>query len=118
MPANAKETITKLFGGIIGLVVIGLLLSWGMSAQKKKEAKYPWRGSVYNVANDASTIHDTEQFKTVDECRTWANRRASDLSLNTSTWGFVCGTDCTWKENSVTSGRQIKQYECTEVVTE
>lgn len=116
--ASTKGILIKIGKGIAGIVVVVLVLWLGMSAQKKQEAKFPWRGSVFGTAGDSSTIRATDEFKTVDECRTWAKKKEDDLTLNSSTRGFTCGTGCVWKENSIVSGRQVKQYECSEIVTE
>lgn len=115
---SIKEVATKLFKGIIGIAVVLLLIWAGMNVQKKQEAKFPWRGAVYATAGDSSSIRVSDEFKTVEECRAWAKEKATSLSLDANTSGFTCGTNCTWKENNIVGGQQIKQYDCTEVVTE
>lgn len=109
---------TKLLSGIFGIAVVVGLIAWGMSAQKKHDDAYPWKGAVLSLANEQRTIVDSKDFKTLQECRTWANKRLSDLDYTSTTGSFSCGTGCTWTNDKIVGGKRVNQYECTELVTE
>jgi ABC-type Na+ efflux pump permease subunit len=118
MASRIKEAGGKLLGVIFGLAVVVGLIALGMNTQKNRETKYPWKGAVYALTNDVKDVRDSSDFKTLDACRTWSTKQLADLGLNRTTGGFSCGTDCTWRENTITGGHQVKLYDCTEVITE
>ncbi|MBI5404955.1 MAG: hypothetical protein HY976_01885 [Candidatus Kerfeldbacteria bacterium] len=118
MPKALKELGIKLLRAIFGIALIVFLIWLGMSCQRKKEAKFPWNGSFSAVSDERSRILASDEFKTLDECRRWAADQAKSRDLSAGEWAFSCGTDCTFKDDTIAGGKRIKTYTCREVITE
>lgn len=118
MKEKLKEAGGKCLGCVVGVIVVGLLIYFGMQCEKKHTEKYPWKGAFYHKVNDDFLVTEDGEFKTVDECRSWASDLASSKNYQEGEWKFSCGTNCEFSDKSVISGTEVHTYDCQEVVTE
>lgn len=89
-----------------------------MSSQRNRDAKFPWRGSFSTISDERTTTVASDEFATLDECRSWATDEAESRKLAAGKWTFECGNDCTWKDDTIVGGKRIKTYACNEVIAE
>jgi hypothetical protein len=110
-----KEKLLNCLGSIIGIILIGVLIYFGMKWQKSRDDKNPWIGTFYKIIEEEKAITDSERFETIDMCRDWADERASFYSLKEGEWDYECGTGCEFEDDTIVSGKKVNTYECSEV---
>lgn len=107
------EKAQQIIGTIIGIIAIPLLIGWGMKATERKAEKYPWSVSFYMSGN----IQDSKlsEFKTLEECREWAVKKAERMNLEDGEWNYECGRGCKYTEQKIEGGQQVQTFVCTEI---
>jgi hypothetical protein len=116
---NEKAIKTgTVIGSIFGtLIVIGMFIGIGYLAFiliKGAIAPRPWKGIFFPDANNTSYSSVTKDFKTLEECRAWANKEAEDSSLSAGVWSYECGKNCKFN-NKESLGNIIDTYDCEEI---
>jgi len=97
---------------VIGIVIgIGYL---GFNLLKDAFAPRPWKGMFFPDASKAGYTSVTKDFKTLEECRAWANNEAEKESLSADVWSYECGKNCII--NSKKSLGDYSTYDC-EMIT-
>lgn len=111
---NKFEKILQTVGTLIGIIAIPILIGWGINMQKQKAEKYPWSVTFFYPKD---TIYDSKRsgFKTLEECREWAQTKAGKLNLKEAEWDYECGTRCEFTDETIKEGTEIHQYECEEI---
>lgn len=110
-----SEKASKIIGTIIGLILIPVLIGLGISCQRKHDDKFPWKGTFYRGINAERRILSDSEFKTLEECRAWSVVQADHNDLKEGEYDYSCGTGCSYKDDTVTGGKQVKIFECTEL---
>lgn len=98
-----------LIGVLIGIGYLGFNLLKGVFEPR------PWKGLFFPDASDTSYTSVTKDFKTLEECRAWANNEAEDSALPAGSWSYECGKNCEWNSKK-SPGGYIDTYDC-ELVT-
>lgn len=108
-----KDAFIKIAKAIAGIMLVGFLINWGMKAQERKEEKYPWSVSYFV----GGTLKDSKKskFETLQECREWAQSKAEGQKLKEGEWDYECGRGCEYVDQSISGGRQVQTYECSEI---
>lgn len=100
--------IGTIIGSIIGIgIVIGILIGigyLGFNLLKGAFEPRPWKGLFFPDASDTSYTSVTKDFKTLEECRAWANNEAVDSSLPVGAWSYECGKKLQMEQQKI-SGR-------------
>ncbi len=112
---NSKSgKAVQVIGTIIGIIAIPLLIGWGMNREEKKAAEYPWSVTFYYPKDN---INDSKQsgFKTLEECREWAQEKADRLNLEDDSWDYECGEGCKYVDQSIEGGQKVNSLVCTEI---
>lgn len=61
--------------------------------------KDEWSGYFYPDRNNLSTwIESDSEFKSLNECRNWANNKAVELKLSNTEYDYECGLNCEYKD--------------------
>ncbi len=112
---NEKATkIANTIGTILGVILaIGILISigyLGFNLLKGVFAPRPWKGMFFPDASKTGYTSVTKDFKTLEECRVWANQEAKDNSLSAGVWSYECGKNC--KLNNKKSIGTLNTYDC------
>lgn len=107
------EKAQQIIGTILGLILIPVLIGWGMKASERKAEKYPWSVSFFMGEN--LTDSKKNEFKTLEECREWAQKKADRQNLEEGKWDYECGLGCEYVDQSVSGGRQVQTYECSDI---
>lgn len=108
---------SKLLGLIVAIALIALLIYFGMTWQRSRDERYPWKGTFSKIS-ETTPSKESDEFKTLEECKAWAADRASDLGLSEGQWEFSCGSGCEFTDDTIVSGRRIRNYDCDELITE
>jgi hypothetical protein len=118
MNIEKANKIGAIIGTCLGIIIgIGILIGigyLGFILLKDVIAPRPWKGMFFPDAGDTSYTSVTKDFKTLEECRAWANNEAEDSSLSAGDWSYECGKNCKW--NSKESPGTIDTYDC-ELIT-
>lgn len=98
-------------GCIIGIGILIGIGYLGFILLKDVITPRPWKGMFFPDASNTGYSSVTKDFKTLEECRGWANNEAEDSSLSAGAWSYECGKNC--KLNSKNSlGNVIETYDC------
>lgn len=102
-------------GVVIGIAFIVGVLALAMKIQKNHDEENPWKGVFYKIVDELPEINDSSDFKTLEDCRKWANEKADKAGYKEGEWDYSCGTGCTFKDDTVSGGKKIKNYDCSEL---
>jgi len=110
--ANKIGTIIgTILGTIIGIGIVIGICYLGFNLLKGVFEPRPWKGMFFPDASNTSYSSVTKDFKTLEECRAWANNEAKDSSLSAGVWSYECGKNCKWN-NKESLGNIIDTYDC------
>lgn len=58
-----------------------------------------WSGYFYpNKDNLSEWVESDSKFKSLEECRNWANNKAIELKLDITQYDYECGLNCKYKD--------------------
>lgn len=101
--------------GVLGIILVGFLLNLFMNKDKEYDQEFPWFGSIWNTYSGSNSPFGDKQFKTLEECRSWAFDLKEKKSLKDGQWDYSCGTGCKYTDQSISNGRKVNTYECSEL---
>jgi hypothetical protein len=77
-----------------------------------------WLGFYYpDAGNLMKSIQSSQEFKTLDECRNWAEEMADSQGRTDTNWDYECGKGCKlasdYKDLSENHPEMIREYNLT-----
>lgn len=109
-----KKDLHMIVGYTLGCIIgIGILIGigyLGFILLKDVIAPRPWKGMFFPDAGKSSYSSVTKDFKTLEECRAWANNKAKGSSLSAGDWSYECGKNCK-RDNKESLGTFVT-YDC------
>ncbi len=99
----ASEKLQKFIGGVIGvLIIIG-----GIALILNYIESRPWKGMI--DLNSGKQLN--KDFKTLEDCREWAEKEAKKLDLAIADLNYKCGLNCQYDNNTPV----VNDYVCSEL---
>lgn len=110
-----SETKQKILGGILFVIVLCVLLAIPSTRAWMKNTFFPekpWLGLYYPDAQ--SHLAEDKTFKTLEECRQWANGQSRGRPLGE--WDYSCGYKCEYTRDMLRQQKPGFEFDC-ETVT-
>jgi hypothetical protein len=86
--------------------------AWGW-ASSTFFAEKPWKGVYY--AEAASSVAKDKNFKTLQDCRAWANDQADRDNKEPGEWDYSCGYKCKYTSDPLRRASPGFNFDCEQV---
>ncbi len=110
---DLKEMKERAVGLLVLIVLIGSFIVFGMFMQKRQDSEEPWVGTITESTKSQNpAVLASDRFKTLEDCRAWANSYTSTKELREYSINYSCGTDCTYSTQTYNNANKVDIYEC------
>ena len=108
-PKTFKKNCGQVLGGCLGIILLGAIVGFLMNREKNA-----WTGLFYDTPGSTYTSTVKKNLKSVDACRTWAQKEADKRNLADGAWDYDCGTGCEIESTPADRSQNLSHYVCAE----